>query len=166
MFRKYLFIGLMIMLGTIVVWMILQAREQEKLAAAAAAGLVKTVQTTPTRVFSPDDLELIASAMEAPPAGAAGATGPAVSAVHRVTVRNAGSTTYTRLMLEFAYFGSDGRELETKRHLSGRIRLAPGQELALGPIGVDGVPRAAAGCKPRIVWSEMERAAAPEGAAK
>jgi|GEM_PF-1534269 len=160
MFRKYLFIGLLIMLGTIVVWMILQTRQQERLAAAAAVGLVKSVQTTPTRVFSPDDLEIVESAMDAPPAGGAQATGPAVSAVHRITLRNGGSTTYVRLMLEFAYLGNDGRELETKRHLSGSIRLAPAQELTLGPIGVDGVPRAAVGCRPRIIWAEMERAAA------
>lgn len=160
MFRKYLFVGLLIMLATIVVWMILQTRQQEKLAAAAAAGMVKSVQTTPTRVFSPDDLEIVESAMEVSPAGGGQAAGPAMSAVHRIRVRNAGSTTYVRLMLEFAYLGNGGIELVTKRHLSGSIRLAPGQELALGPIGVDGIPRATVGCRPRIIWAEMERAAA------
>lgn len=166
MFRKYLFIGLLIMLGTIVVWMILQARQQEKLAAAAAAGLVKSVQTTPTRVFYPDDLEIVESAMEGPTAGAAQATGPGMNAVHRLTLRNAGAKVFVRLMLEFVYLASDGRELETKRHLSGSIRIAPGQELVLGPIAVDGVPRAAVGCKPRIAWAEMERAAASAETAK
>jgi hypothetical protein len=67
------------------------------------------------------------------------------------------------VLLDFSYLGTDGKVLQTKKHLLTGKQIAPGQALTVSGIVIEGVPRGTARCETRIVWAEVERTR-PSGA--
>jgi hypothetical protein len=157
MSRKYLFWGLLVMLLAVLVYMIMQSRQIEKQQAAAAIEMVKSAKSTPTRAYSPQDLEIVDATMNLSPAGpsAAEGEGRTFAATHDLTIRNNGKVPYENILLDITYKGGDDKTLYTKTYMvSGKV-VMPGQSLALSGIRIEGVPGGVKQSLIRIVYAEI-----------
>jgi len=123
MFRKSIFLGLMVLLGAVMVALVVQGRRQEqKQAAAKVYEVVKQFKPTATRVIAPQDLEIV------PSDGAA-----------RFTIRNHGTVTYSNPEVEFVYLGQNGRVLQSQTVKIDKV-ISPGQEVTIENMGSDKIP--------------------------
>lgn len=123
MFRKSLFLGLMLLLGAALVSLVVQGRRQEKKQAATRiVEVVKQFKPTPTRVIAPQDLEIV------------GPDNPA-----RFAIRNHGTVTYRNSEVEFVYLGRDGRVLENRTVKIDKM-IPPGQEVSVENAASDKIP--------------------------
>jgi len=156
MLRKYLLLGLMGILGSIVVWMVMVTRRQNT-SPGGPVETVRSVQPTATRSFAPKDLEITESSMELSAAATEmhGKASSGLQATHRLTVLNKGSVPYSNLLVAFAYAAADGKELHTKNHLIADYTIMPGQSLFSGDIAVQGVPAGTVRSMVRIVYAEI-----------
>jgi hypothetical protein len=162
MSRKYLFWGLLVMLLAVLVYMIMQSREMEKQQAAAAIGVVKSAQSTPTRAYSPQDLEIVDAAMDLSPAAPGAQEGRSHAATHELTIRNNGKVPYENILLDITYRGGDGKTLYTKTYMVADKIVVPGQSVSLSGIRIEGVPGGVKQSSIRIVYAEIA-GSAPAG---
>ncbi len=149
MFRRCLFLGLMLVLVSVLAGMILTARKQEKRVLARPAEIVRDAR--PSRVIAPPDLEIAASRMERA-GGATPAAGVAVS--HDLTLRSTAPVAYERLMLQVAYQAADGTTIESRSYLVEQ-KVPPGATVRLPAIAADPLPRRPARCRVQIAWAEL-----------
>ena len=123
MFRKYLFLGLMLMLGAVLISLIVQGRRQEKKQAAMrVVEVVKQYKPTPMRIVAPHDLQ----AMN--PNGAA-----------PFAIRNNGTVMYSNPELEFEYLWKDGGVL-IRQTVTIEKAIPPGQEISIENAAPESVP--------------------------
>ena len=123
MFRKSIFLGLMVLLGAALISLVVQGRRQEqKQAATRVFEVIKRFKPTPTRVIAPQDLEIVRSDSAA-----------------RFAIRNHGTTTYSNPEVEFVYLGKDGRVLQNQTVKIDKV-IPPGQEVSLENAGSGNVP--------------------------
>ena len=114
MFRRSLFLGLMVLLGAVLVSLVVQGRRQEKKKAATrVVEVVKQFKPTPTVVIAPQDLEII------------GPDNPA-----RFAIRNHGTVSYSNPEVEAVYLGKDGRVLQNQTVKIDKV-IPPGQEISI-----------------------------------
>ena len=64
MFRKSIFLGMMVLLGAVLVSLVLSGRKEEQRQAAAPTEIVKTAKATATRSMVPEDLDVGESRVE------------------------------------------------------------------------------------------------------
>jgi hypothetical protein len=162
MIRKYLFFGLMIMLVTVVAWLFIQTRRQEKQLAAEAAEVVRSAKATPTRVLAPRDIQILESSMEETAQAQGGSAGSTTGVRHRITLRNTGKVTYGGILLTFTYTAPSGNEIYTKNYLVTGHRIQPGATESLDDILIPGIPREASGFTVRVAYAEIDRPPAGE----
>jgi hypothetical protein len=137
--------------------MIMESREMEKQQAAAALEVVKSAKSTPTRAYSPQDLEIVDATMNLSPAGPAAPEreGPGFAATHDLTIRDNGKLPYENILLDITYIGGDGKTLYTKTYMVAGKVVMPGQTLALSGIRIEGVPGGVKQSYIRIVYAEI-----------
>ena len=112
MFRRSLFLGLMVLLGAVLVALVVQGRRQEKKEASTrVVEVVKQFKPTPTIVIAPQDLEIV------------GSENPA-----RFAIRNHGTVTYSNPEIEVEYLAGDGRVLQNETVKIEKV-IPPGQEI-------------------------------------
>jgi hypothetical protein len=153
MFRKSIFLGLMLMLGTVLVWLILKARKEAQ-TPGTPVEIVRTAKSSPTRVIGPQDLDVAESRMEIPPAGR-GQTKTAERSSHAyVVIRNHGTVAYHDFMLKLTCLGSNGKVIDTQTRLvPGTIQ--PGQTLTVDDIAIDNLPEGTVRCHISILYSDL-----------
>lgn len=152
MFRQSIFLGLMLVLGCVLIYLILSSRTAEKRMAARPTEIVRDSQPTPTRVISPPDLEIVTSGMEAFRTGDAPAA--AFSVRHAVTVRSTARVPYGKLMLDAAYLSSGGTSFESRSHAV-ICTVSPGETVRLPEILAEHFTRRPAACRIRIAWADL-----------
>ena len=146
MIRKYLFLGLTLVLIVALVNLIIRGRRLEKQQAGKSVETIKESKPTPTRVLRPDDLEIIGSSMQRDAAG---------PALHTVEIRNNGRDSYSRIQLRIAYMDRGGKLLETK-HYSIFRNISPGGRTRVTDIRVEGVPDLAARARVTIDYADLD----------
>jgi hypothetical protein len=154
MFRRSIFLGLMVLLGSVLVYMILSARKQEKRAASPAAEIVRQSKPSATRVLSPTDLQITGSAMEIlhPPRDAGSVR--EISARQSITIRNTGSRPYSGVMLKLKYLAASGSTVETRSH-EVSIKLPAGETVKLDDVVMEALPARVKACTVSIVWADL-----------
>ena len=156
MFRKYIFLGLMIMLGTVLVMLVVQARRQETLRAQTPlpGEIVKTARATATRVMAPGDLLVIESDGDA--AGGAGtrADDTPSTVFGRWAIRNGGPIAYHNTMLKITCLGNGGKILEIRTRLLPET-IPSGQTLSLADIAIEPLPARTIRCTASILYAEV-----------
>jgi hypothetical protein len=112
MFRRSLFLGLMVLLGAVLVSLVVQGRRQEKKEVATrVVEVVKQFKPTPTVVIAPLDLQIIGS-----------------DNIVRFAIRNQGTMTYNNPEVEIVYLTGDGRVLKSEIVKIDKV-IPPGQEI-------------------------------------
>jgi hypothetical protein len=155
MFRKSLFLGLTIMLVTVLVYLVVQGRRQEKQGSPSRP--VEVVRESPPsliRVIAPDDLGIIESEMELSHPGAQ-ARPAGVTATHRIVVGDTGRSAYHGFVLKLSYIGPGGKVLET-RMVPVAEMLQPGQARSISGIKVENVPAGTIKCAAKIASADLE----------
>jgi hypothetical protein len=123
MFRKYLFLGLMVMLGAVLVSLMIQGRRQEKRQAALrVVEVVKQYKPTATRIIAPRDLQTVSSNNASP-----------------LAIRNNGTVAYSNPEIEFEYLGKDDRVLD-KQTVRIEKAIPPGQEISVESAAPESIP--------------------------
>ena len=156
MFRRSIFLGLMVLLGSVLVYMVLSARKQEKRISSPPAEIVRQSKPSATRVLAPEDLQVTDASMAIlPPSGGSGP--PAQVAVrHSVTVRNAGKRHYRGFMLRFDYKTASGSVVESRsREVS--QDAPPGETVTPQEILIEGLPGKVKHCAVTIAWADLAR---------
>jgi hypothetical protein len=159
MFRRSIFLGLMILLGAVLTYMILGSRKLEKQTAPRPTEIVRASKPSATRVLSPADLEvgLVRSTMAQ--SGAPGSGPAAPPPRHVLTIRNRGQVAYGRFMIRLSYADVDGREEIQSRILS---ELVPaGATVALPENVIEDLPRRMTNLRVQVAWADMVPTAAP-----
>ncbi len=154
MVRRSIFLGLMVLLGSVLVYMILSARRQEKRVGSPPAEIVRQSKPTATRVLAPEDLQITDSSMQIlQPAGGSGRV-TEVAARHSVTVRNEGKRRYRGFMLRFDYSTAAGRVVESRSRQVSQD-LPPGETVTPQEILMEGLPGKVRHCAVSIAWADL-----------
>jgi len=163
MFRKNLFLGLTVMLGAVLVYLVLQSRQEEKEIRERPTEIIKSSKLSRTRVISPADLKITDSSMELaePEAGAATGGNPGLTARHRLMIRNGGSVRYHNPLLKISYLDGSEKILETRTHTAAGD-ISPGTTHSFTQFVLDDIPPNTARCKLRILYSDITTALSRE----
>jgi hypothetical protein len=164
MLRKNLFLGLTIMLGAVLVYLLMQSREEEKeKREARSTEIIKTSKPSRTRVIYPRDLEIADSSMELvePAAGSTTDDSAGLQATHRIVIRNGGAVWYHDPLLKLSYLDRDGIVLETRTHAA-TGDVSPGTTHSFGDFHLEDIPPKTASCKLRILYSDITTAISHE----
>jgi hypothetical protein len=154
MFRRSIFLGLMVLLGSVLVYMILGARKQEKRIVSPPAEIIRQSKPSPTRVLAPPDLQVTESAMEILPPPAVSGSVAEVSARHSVTLRNRGSGHYKAFMLRFNYLTSSGSGVESRsRQIT--LDLPAGGTVRLQDLLTEALPGKVRACSVSVTWADL-----------
>lgn len=154
MVRRSIFLGLMILLGSVLVYMVLSSRRQEKRIAAAPAEIIRKSKPSAIRVLSPPDLQVTESTMEILPAPAGSGSVAEVSARHSVTLRNQGSRHYTGFMLRLNYLSGSGSSIETRSRQFSQD-LPAGETFRLQELLMEGLQGNVKACSVSVIWADL-----------
>ncbi len=161
MFRRSLFLGLTAMLASVLVYLVIQGRRQDKLQRTIPRPVEIVRESTPslTRVLSPEDLDIVESKMElaaaspqADPAKRAG-----VTATHQFVLRNNGRAAYHSVGLKLSYLGRGNKVLETRMVPAAEL-LQPAQARLISELKVEHVPSGTVRCEAKIAYADLEPA--------
>jgi len=154
MFRRSIFLGLMVLLGSVLVYMILSARKQEKRATASAPEIVRQSKPSATRVLSPTDLKVTGSTVEIMRPPAPRGSVPRISARQSITILNRGATSYAGLMLRLKYLTASGSTVETRSHQVS-VKVPAGESVQLNDVEIEGLPAGVKSCSVSVVWADL-----------
>ncbi len=152
MVRRSIFLGLMVLLGAVLVYMVLSARREEKRVGSPPAEIVRQSKPSATRVLTPADLQVSDPSMEILPPSTGSA--PEVAARHSVTVRNEGTRHYIRFMLRIDYSSASGRAIETRSHQVSQD-LPPGGAVRLQDLLMEGLSAKVKHCSVSVAWADL-----------
>jgi hypothetical protein len=155
MIRKALFLGLTLLLGAILVWLVINGRREGARQAAAPVESVKTAKLSPTRMVAPADLD----AAEAPASDAAANRKPGM--LGAVVIRNRGQLAYHGVMLRLSCLGNGGKELDTRIKLIPDT-IQPGQSITVADLFIESVAPGTIGYSVGIVYADLGPARQPE----
>jgi hypothetical protein len=158
MFRKSIFLGLMLMLGAVLVWLILKARKEEAQTARAPVEIVRTARLSPTRAIGPKDLDATESRVEIIPSGRGQTKTAGRSAHAHVVIRNHGTVAYRDIMLKLTCLGGNGKVIDTRTRLVPET-IQPGQTLTVNDMAIENLPNDTVRCRISILYSDLGPAA-------
>ena len=153
MIRRSLFLGFMIVLGSVLVYLILSARKQEKRVVNRPTEIVRASKLSATRAVSPVDIEITGVRTESavPATDEAGSDNASMRCF--VTVRNRGKVAYDRFMVRLVYTNAGGREESRSQEVSGKV--AQGATVTLPEIAIGDLSRRKARVRADIVWADL-----------
>jgi hypothetical protein len=154
MFRKWLFLGMMILLGAVLVSLVLRGRNEEKRLAAATTEIVKTAKRTPTRSMAPTDLDIGDSKVEITAPGPNRKAGALTGARCDLVIRNLGQIAYHDVMLKLQWLGNNGRDLKFHTQLVPET-IQPGQVLNIQDVRIEQIPAGTARCTLSILYANL-----------
>lgn len=149
MIRKSLFWGLTLVLVVALVSLILRGRKIEKQQASRAVSVTQESKSTPIKVLSPRELEIVDSTVQQNSRQAPGSA---------FGIRNNGAVPYSRIDVEFIFLDGRGRVTEKKRHLIDQT-VMPGAEIK---IVKEALPASAAELKILILSAEIGSEYSPD----
>jgi hypothetical protein len=145
MIRKSLFWGLTLVLIVALVTLVIRGRRFEKQQAAKVVAVTRESKSTPTKVLSPQDLEIVDSTKQANFPN---------TAEHGFVIRNIGSIPYSRLQLEFVYLDRGGRVVANRSRLIERT-VMPGTSIEIADIKNEAIPASAVESRILILSADM-----------
>lgn len=151
--RRYLFLGLTLVLIVALTNLIIRGYRREKEQARQMVETVEEAKPSSTRVFNPQDLRVLKSIMEPQPGIPKGE--PLRNAMPQVEVLNGGSVTYREILLKFVFLSPAGHKLETKTYLINKP-IAPGETIRITDIGIKDIPAEASDLETTIVYADIE----------
>jgi hypothetical protein len=154
MFRKSLFLGMMVLLGAVLVSLVLSERKEEKRLASAPSEIVKTAKATPTRSLAPGDLDIAESRVKliAPDRNQKNAAGPVARC--QLVIRNHGQIAYHDVVLKLRCLGSNGKDLDFRTQLVPET-IRPGQVLTIRDATIDKLPPGTARCTFSVLYANI-----------
>ncbi len=154
MIRRSLFLGFMIVLGSVLIYLILGSREQEKKRVAdRPTEIVRASRPSATRAMSPVDIEITGVRTEsaAPGTDEAGTDNARMHCF--VTVRNRGKVAYDRFMVRLTYTNPSGREESRSEAVSEEV--TSGATVTLPEIEIGDLSRRRSRVRADIVWADL-----------
>jgi hypothetical protein len=133
MIRKSLFWGLTLVLVVALVTLIVRGRKLEKQKAAQPVAVTQESKPTPTRVLSPQDIQIVDSTMQ---------PNSKNTVVQGFGIRNNGSVPYSRIQLEFVYLNRGGK-VAAKRTRLVEQTVMPGADIKVADVTNAGIPASA-----------------------
>jgi hypothetical protein len=157
--RRSLFLGLTILLGAVLVWLVVNSRKEEARIASVPGEIVRTAKSSPTRALLPKDLDPSGSRADLRAREKAGRGNKSRIAHLDLVVRNLGSSPYSDPAVRLEWINSRGAPVgaETKV-LPGVVR--PGQAISVSGVVVEAVPEQAVRCNISILHADVVPAAA------
>jgi hypothetical protein len=151
--RKYLFLGLTVVLIIVFTNLMIRGCRLEKEQAQQTVEKVEEAKPSPTRVIHPVDLKIRLSKMELQP----DLSGEKQSAIrrHEVEIYNSGTLPYKGIQLSFAYYGRSGERLGTRTHFIGKS-IPAATSLRLTDIVIDNIPAGATNLETAIAFADIE----------
>jgi hypothetical protein len=147
MIRKSLFWGLTVVLLAALVNLIIRGHRLEKHEAARLVEVVRESTPSPTRVLAPRDLEIVRSEMRL--------ESQSRTDHHGIEIRNNGKVPYRGIQVSLEYLDSGGKVLVTKMRYITQV-LAPGAELKLDDVRIDGLPVSTVSYRAAISYADIE----------
>jgi hypothetical protein len=156
MLRRSLFLGIMVMLGAVLVYLVWKGRKEETRAVAARPKeVIRETKPTALRAISPPELSVLncrlrletESGVGRPPGSKSGGT-------QDVEIRNAGESEYQSVMLKISYLGRGNRILESRKQLVSQP-LPPGADITVQAIRIESVPAGTTGCLARVLYADV-----------
>jgi len=150
--RKWLFLGLTLVLVGVLVSLIIQGHRIEKQKAGQPVEIIQESIPTATRVLAPKDLQLLQSNMrfeERPDKSS-----QFKIARHEIEVRNSGTVAYGKIELSFDYIDRRGKVLASRTHSVSRAVL-PDSTLKLSDISIDDVPISAEDFRVAVLYADI-----------
>ena len=157
--RRYLFLGLTLVLVVALANLIIRGCRLEKEKAQQLVETVEEAKPSSTRVLNPQDLKIVRAKME--PHRKTVGEKPLHAARHEVDVYNGGKVAYAAFTLRFAYLSRSGETLETKTHPIAKP-IQPGATLTIGDITVDDIPPLAVNADTTIASADIAPSGSPE----
>jgi hypothetical protein len=152
MIRKSLFWGLTLVLVVALISLIIRGRRLEKEQAQQMVEVARESKPTPTRVFAPQDLQIVQSRMQLE-------TEPGHKdriARHEIEIRNSGNIPYSDIQLMFDYASRAGKQLATRTR-SIPQKILPGDTINITDIAVTDIPASTADSKVSIVSADLAK---------
>ena len=150
--RKYLFIGLTLVLVSIFVFLARQGRRMEKEQMRRSNENVQNFKSTPIRVLAPQDLKILKASMVLEPGNE---PGELPVARHSIEIYNAGPVSYCEIQLRLNYLGADG-EVIASMPCCIKDSIPPGHTLTLSDLFMQNIPEGTVGCRPSIDSGDFE----------
>ncbi len=154
MMRRSLFLGFMIVLGSVLVYLVLSARKQEKKRTAdRSTEIVLASKLSATRVVSPVDIEItgVRTEIGAPGTDEAGPGNAPMRCF--VTIRNRGKVAYDRFMVRLMYTDPGSREESRSQAVSEKV--AAGATVTLPQIEIGALSRRRSRVRADMVWADL-----------
>ena len=161
MMRKWLFLGLTLVLVAVLVSLIVQGHRLEKEKANQPVEIIQESTPTATRVLAPNDIQFLQSGMKLEEK--ADNSSEFSIARHEVEFRNSGTVSYEKIQLSFNYMDRDGKVLANKTY-SVAETIRPQSTLKLLDIAIDDVPKPTADFRAAVIFADIATAPASEKA--
>jgi len=154
MFRKSVFLGMMVLLGAVLVSLVISGRKEEQRKATVPTEIVKTAKATATRSMAPEDLDVGESKVQLTAASRnqSGAAEP--RALCQLVIRNRGRIAYHDLALKLQCLGSSGKQLGQLTQLVPET-VQPGQVLTISDVMIDKLPAGTARCTLSVLYANL-----------
>jgi len=156
--RRYLFLGLTLVLIVALTSLVLKGYKQEKQQARQLIETVEEARPSRTKVVNPQDLKVLQSKMELLQKSEKGS--PIASVRNEVEIYNDGSVTYTEVLLRFVYISRNSEKLKSVTHLLDQP-IPPGAKLSFRDINITEVSYSAATLETTVVSAEIESSNKP-----
>jgi len=157
--RKYMFLGLTVVLIIVFTNLMIRGCRLEKEQAQQMVETIEEAKPSPTRVIRPTDLKIRLSKMEPQPD--LGKETPSAIMRHEVEIHNSGTVRYKGVQLTFAYYGQSGKQLGTRTHFVEKS-IPAATSLRLPDILIDAVPTGATRLETAIAFADIEPSNQPE----
>lgn len=150
--RKYLFLGLTVVLIIVFTNLMIRGCRLEEEHAKQMVERVEEAKPSPTRVIHPTDLKISLSKMEPQPDH----TGEKRSIVmrHEVEIYNGGTVAYKGIQLKFAYYTRSGKKLGTRTYFVEKS-IPAASSLRLADLLIDNIPAEATGLETAIAFADI-----------
>ncbi len=159
MIRKYLFLGLTLVLIVALTNLIIRGCRLEKEKAQQLVETVEEAKPTATRVLQPQDLRIALSQIV--PETKKDKDGKQSSAArHEMEIYNGGVVPYTEMQLKIDYRDRNGNTVETRTHTISRI-VSPGSVLKAVNFTIEDVPSSATDALINILSADIAPSASP-----
>ena len=153
MIRKSLFWGLTLVLAVALMSLIIRGHRLEKEQARQMVEVVRESKASPTRVFAPQDLQIIQASMQLEKDSGNKENGRAVR--HKIEIRNSGNVPYANILLRLYYVSRSGKELATTTYLVSQ-RILPGATLSTEALVAD-IPASTVDSRVAIISADLAK---------
>jgi hypothetical protein len=158
MIRKWLFLGLTLMLAAVVITLLIKGRQEEKNKQEAALHPVEVVRVSKpslTRIIGPKEIVVSEQSLDMSPAATSSGESSRMQYRHKLVLRNTGRLACRNLRIRIVYYGRGEKVLETTTKEMADT-LPPGEQRSLEFV-VEDLPKGAIKADARVLSADLER---------